>query len=154
MSFVRKRLTYANVAVTLALVFAMTGGAYAAKKYVITSTKQIKPSVVKQLKGKNGLIGATGPAGPAGPQGPIGAQGEKGMQGKDGIEGKEGATGKEGVSRLSGTKKDWTRGLDCKEGGLEFTVGSGTATFACNGSPWTAGGTLPKGKTEKGEWGL
>ena len=34
-----KRMTYANVALTLALVFAMTGGAYAAKKYLITSTK-------------------------------------------------------------------------------------------------------------------
>lgn len=48
---VRKRLTYANVAMTLALVFAMSGGAYAAKKYVISSTKQIKPSVLKQLQG-------------------------------------------------------------------------------------------------------
>ena len=36
---IRKRLTYANVAMTLALVFAMTGGAFAAKHYVITSTK-------------------------------------------------------------------------------------------------------------------
>ena len=45
-SRIRKRLTYANVAMTMALVFAMTGGAYAAKKYVITSTKQIKPSVL------------------------------------------------------------------------------------------------------------
>ncbi len=44
-SMIRKRLTYANVAMTLALVFAMTGGAYAAKKYMITSKKQIKPSV-------------------------------------------------------------------------------------------------------------
>jgi hypothetical protein len=32
-------MSYANVAATMALVFAMTGGAYAAKKYVITSTK-------------------------------------------------------------------------------------------------------------------
>ena len=38
---VRRRVSYANVAATLALVFAMTGGAYAAKQYVITSTKQI-----------------------------------------------------------------------------------------------------------------
>jgi hypothetical protein len=37
-SKIRKRLTYANVAMTLALVFAMTGGAYAAKHYLITST--------------------------------------------------------------------------------------------------------------------
>ena len=42
-SRIRKRLTYANVVMTFVLVFAMTGGAYAASKYVITSTKQIKP---------------------------------------------------------------------------------------------------------------
>ena len=43
----RGRLSYANVAMTLALVFAMSGGAYAASKYVITSTKQISPKVLK-----------------------------------------------------------------------------------------------------------
>jgi hypothetical protein len=37
--FIRKRLSYANVVMTLALVFAMTGGAYAARRFVITSTK-------------------------------------------------------------------------------------------------------------------
>ena len=39
----RMRLTPSAVIATIALVFAMTGGAYAASKYVITSTKQIKP---------------------------------------------------------------------------------------------------------------
>jgi hypothetical protein len=47
LSKLRRRLTYANVAVTLALVFAMSGGAYAASRYVITSIKQISPKVVK-----------------------------------------------------------------------------------------------------------
>ena len=72
-SEIRRRMTYANVAMTLALVFAMSGGAYAAGKYLITSTKQIKPSVLKALVGKTGKAGANGapgPAGPAGPQGP------------------------------------------------------------------------------------
>ncbi len=54
---IRSRMTYANVIATLAMVFAMTGGAYAAKKYLITSTKQIKPSVLSQLKGKAGSAG-------------------------------------------------------------------------------------------------
>jgi hypothetical protein len=63
----RKRLTYSNLIATVALVFAMTGGAMAASHYLITSTKQIKPSVLKKLKGKAGPQGNTGPAGQANP---------------------------------------------------------------------------------------
>ena len=50
-SGIRKRLTYANVTATLALVFAMTGGAYAAKHYLITSKAQISPKVLKRAAG-------------------------------------------------------------------------------------------------------
>jgi hypothetical protein len=46
---IRRHVTYADVAATLALVFAMSGGALAAKHYLLTSTKQIKPSVLKQF---------------------------------------------------------------------------------------------------------
>lgn len=49
---IRRGLTYTNVTVTLALVFAMTGGAYAASKYLITSTTQISPRVLSQLSEK------------------------------------------------------------------------------------------------------
>jgi hypothetical protein len=45
----RRHLTYANVAATLALVFSMSGGALAAKHYLIDSTKQISPKVLKSL---------------------------------------------------------------------------------------------------------
>ncbi len=45
----RRHLSYANVTATLALVFAMTGGAFAANHYLLTSTKQISPKVLKQL---------------------------------------------------------------------------------------------------------
>ena len=106
----RVRVSPASMIASLALVFAMTGGAYAAKKYLITSTKQISPSVLKALQGKagpvgasgvNGVNGAQGPAGPAGagggkgetgPQGPRGAQGEKGVQGAQGVTGTTGFT--------------------------------------------------------------
>ncbi len=40
----------------------------------------------------------------------------------------------------------------CAEGGSEFTAAENKKTKACNGSPWTAGGTLPKGATETGTW--
>ena len=131
-SNIRKRMTYANVLLTLALVFAMTGGAYAAKKYLITSTKQISPTVLKQLQGKagaSGAPGAQGPAGPAGPAGPggpggKGEKGERGESGQSGTPGKNGATGATGASGPTGPE----------------------------GSPWTLGGTVPSGKAEKGAW--
>ena len=50
----RKRLSYANVTATLALVFAMSGGAMAANSYLINSTKQINPKVLKKLTGNAG----------------------------------------------------------------------------------------------------
>ena len=71
----RKHLTYANVAATLALVFAMTGGALAAKHYLINSTKQINPKVLKKLRGKAGPRGAARVRGRAGQRRPAGQTG-------------------------------------------------------------------------------
>ena len=95
----RVRVNPATVIASLALVFAMTGGAYAAKKYLITSTKQISPSVLKSLQGKAGPVGAAGAAGaqgPAGPAGSAGAQGSPGPKGDTGAPGAKGATGATG----------------------------------------------------------
>lgn len=146
-SKIRRRLTYANVAMTLALVFTMTGGAYAASKYLIISTKQIKPSVLKQLTGKTGLAGKEGPKGANGTNG---ANGEKGAPGTNGTNGDPGANGKSVVAGVE------PKGANCAEGGSNFEVeGSAAKHYACNGkdgSPWTAGGTLPSGKTETGAW--
>jgi Collagen triple helix repeat (20 copies) len=104
-SRIRSRLTYTNAAVTLAIVFAMSGGAYAAGRYAITSTKQISPKVLKALKGANGMSGtpgATGPAGPQGPQGPAGAKGESGAPGSKGETGVKGETGAKGTNGTTG----------------------------------------------------
>jgi hypothetical protein len=79
-----KRIRYANVVATLALVFAMSGGALAAHHYLITSTKQISPKVLKKLKGARGKTGATGK---------VGATGKEGATGKDGAKGEIGARG-------------------------------------------------------------
>jgi hypothetical protein len=130
-SAIRRRLTYANVAMTLALVFAMSGGAWAAGKFVITSTKQIKPSVLKQFAGK------TGPAGPAGAPGKDGAPGVNGKDGLNGVNGKDGVAGSDG--------KEGAQGKEGKEGKAGKDGAEGK-----EGSPWTAGGTLPSGKTETG----
>ncbi len=74
-SFLRRHLTYANVAATMALVFAMGGSAVAARHYLINSAKQINPKVLRNLQGRRGAAGpqgATGPRGADGTQGPTG----------------------------------------------------------------------------------
>ena len=130
-SAIRRRLhlSPATVIAGLALVFAMTGGAYAAKKYLITSTKQISPSVLKQLQGKAGAAGAPGAAGAQGaqgPAGPVGAAGAGGAKGETGPAGAKGATGATGAKGATG------------------------ATGATGETGFTE--KLPKGKTETGTW--
>jgi hypothetical protein len=146
-SKIRKRATYANVTMTLALVFAMSGGAYAAKKYLITSTKQISPKVLAQLKSTKG-------AGQAGPQGPQGAPGTNGTNGKDGTQGPKGepgtpgTPGKDGKSVLSEKEEP---GLNCEAGGTSFEIqGTGEHNYVCNGKNGSAGETLKEGEEEKG----
>ncbi len=81
----RRRMTYANVTATLALVFSTTGGAIAANHYLINSTKQINPKVLKKLKGATGATGRTGASGAPGAPGSSGAKGETGPQGPSGV---------------------------------------------------------------------
>src|SRR3954453_11078628 len=86
-SRIRTRLTYANVAATLALVFAITGGAYAAIQLPKDSVgaKQLKRNAVRSAKVKNGsLLAKDFKAGqlPAGARGPQGPKGEMGPQGE------------------------------------------------------------------------
>ena len=71
----RRRISYANVTATLALVLSMSGGALAAKHYLVNSTRQISPKVLRQLRGNSGKTGPVGPTGPTGPTGPKGETG-------------------------------------------------------------------------------
>ncbi|HEV7942206.1 MAG TPA: hypothetical protein VGP17_05330 [Solirubrobacteraceae bacterium] len=144
LSFIKRRLTYANVAVTAALVFAMAGGAFAASrqagpiasgagskgkaKYVITSKSQISPAVLNALKGAAGATGSEGKPGAAGKEGLAGKNGVNGNEGKQGNEGKEGKEGKQGIPGEEG------------EPGKE-------------GSPWTVNSTLPVGSAKVGKKG-
>src|SRR4051812_19122252 len=83
----RRRPGYAEVVATLALLFAVTGGALAAGHYLITSTKQISPKVLKKLKGRRGPTGRRGAAGHVGPRGRLGARGPRGSTGPTGPRG-------------------------------------------------------------------
>jgi hypothetical protein len=135
-SKIRKHLSPSAVIAVLALVFAMSGGAYAMSgggRLPQASAASAKKSGKTGLRGprgpagKNGAPGERGPAGApgsAGSQGPAGAQGPKGERGEEGEAGEPGEPGEPG--------KDGTPGNE--------------------GSPWTDGGTLPKGATETGSW--
>lgn len=55
------------------------------------------------------------------------------------------------------SSKELARGSHCKEGGSEFKVGTGTATYACNGEAAEGEAfpaTLPAGHTETGTYNI
>jgi Collagen triple helix repeat (20 copies) len=100
--FLRRHLTYANVAATLALFLALGGAAYAAtqlprnsvgtaqlRKEAVTAAK-IAKKTRKQLQGNRGPAGPQGPAGKAGKAGAKGTTGAKGAQGIQGPKGEAG----------------------------------------------------------------
>jgi hypothetical protein len=71
----RLRPSGAIIVAVLALVLSLGGTALAVKHYLITSTKQIKPTVLAKLRGHRG---------PRGPMGPPGQNGKNGTNGKNG----------------------------------------------------------------------
>lgn len=145
-SIMRRRISLASLIATLALVFAMSGGAWAAGKYLIRSINQISPKVLKKLKGA---------VGPAGPQGAQGLPGVNGTNGKDGAPGKDGEDGKDGKSVEAvefGPAEEPVSEPCTGRGGIELISAEGV-NYICTGeegSPWTAGGVLPSKKTETG----
>jgi Collagen triple helix repeat (20 copies) len=100
--FLRRHLTYANVAATLALFLALGGAAYAATQLPKNSvgTKQLRNGAVTAAKiakqTRRQLQGSRGPAGPQGHQGKIGKTGAKGTTGARGATGATGAKGESG----------------------------------------------------------
>jgi Collagen triple helix repeat (20 copies) len=146
---IRQHLTPSTVIAFLALLFALTGGAFAASSHghgsdSAATASSTHASAAKSKakrgprgpagpKGATGAPGAAGPKGEAGPQGPAGAAGAKGEAGSQGAAGVTGPKGEAGPQGEEGPQGE--NGKEGKEG-----------------SPWTASGTLPPGKTETGAW--
>ncbi len=124
------RLTYANVAATLALFFALGGTAVAGAKLLITGAnvqnhsltgvdikngslgfKTLSPVARRKLKGTSGPAGARGAQGPQGAQGATGPQGAAGPQGTPGVQGAQGPQGAPGVGVTTAT----TTGADVSD---------------------------------------
>jgi hypothetical protein len=123
---VRNRLTYANVAATLALVFSMSGGAMAASHYLINSTRQINPKVLKKLKGKTGKPGPTGKTG---------AQGLPGAQGVQGVQGVEGKAGPSEAISSHVSSAEYPNAANAAEVVTEITVSAGSYTLSATVTP-------------------
>jgi hypothetical protein len=86
----------------VALVLALTGSAVAAKRYLITNTKQISPAVLKQLAKLAAVQSKAGAPGAAGTPGTPGTAGTPGVAGAAGTAGKEGAAGTTGAPGAAG----------------------------------------------------
>lgn len=159
----RKHLNASTIVAVAALVFAMTGGAFAVSggsgngghATAVAAKKKSKKASSKGVRGPAGPRGATGPAGPAGPAGPKGETGSAGKDGTNGANGKDGAPGTPGTNGEDVNVKTLSKGQGgCNEGGAEFSNKTGKAS-ACNGEAAAGGGfpkTLPKGDTETGTW--
>jgi hypothetical protein len=135
----RKQMNPATILALVALVFSVTGGAFAATgggggagsgskatalamPVAATAKKKAKapargPAGPRGATGAAGSAGSTGPAGGTGPQGPAGNNGSNGAPGEKGEKGEKGPKGEIGAKGETG-----------------FTA------------------TLPSGKTETGEW--
>jgi hypothetical protein len=158
MRFARRHITYANVAATLALVLAMGGGALAATHYLITSTKQISPHVLRQLRGHRGPQGRTGKQGPPGkpggprgrrgPEGPAGPPGLVGVQGPIGFTGPKGARGPEGPAGASALSP--LPSGESESGLYSFNVGSSPSPveYDAVSFPVLLGAAIPKSNVE------
>jgi hypothetical protein len=171
MRFVRRHMSYANVAATLALLLAMGGGALAATHYLITSTAQISPRVLSQLRGHQGAPGkpgktgrtgrtgkpgktgrtgrqgapgpAGGPRGRTGPEGPAGAQGLPGTEGREGKEGKKGPRGEEGPRGLSALEPLHAKEAESGLYGISVGASPGKVEYEAVSLPVLLGAAIP-----------
>ena len=137
------------VVISVLAALLLASGAIAAKKYLITSSAQIKPGAISLASlsraakaGLAGHPGANGQAGPAGPQGPKGDTGATGPAGPAGPKGSDGKDGKSApapeygvadvlVSRGGHPATTWAR-YSTTLGSPVGDTTSGTFRFTCS----------------------
>jgi hypothetical protein len=167
-SKLHERLGTAGLVVAVvALVVALAGTAIAALPGLNSKQKKQVTKIAKKYAGQDGATGPQGPAGAPGAPGPEGKQGLPGTNGTNGTDGEDGEDGTDGVDGknvetipFDGTEEPPTE--PCEERGGVLVGPEGTEpenmTPVCKGeageegSPWTAGGTLPSGATLTGSW--
>jgi len=99
-----RRPSPALVLAFVALLIATTGTAFGARHYLVTSTKQISPRVIRKLRGMQGKRGARGLPGAQGARGPAGETGAAGPAGAAGASGREGPAGPPGDTGDTGPR--------------------------------------------------
>jgi hypothetical protein len=138
---IRKHLTPSTAIALLALVFALTGGAFAATSHGGGSSQAAVAAKVKPKakpgprgpagpKGATGATGATGAAGATGATGPAGTAGAKGENGAAGTAGAAGPQGPQGPQGEKGEQGE--PGEPAAGGGYPKTLPAGdteTGTF-------------------------
>jgi hypothetical protein len=139
LSRLRKNFGTAGLIVAVVALVAAVGGSAVAATDATDSAKKRNSKAKKKSKGvtvaqvrkiskqeARKLVGT----GPQGPQGVPGLPGPQGLPGANGSDGQNGANGSDGDDGATGA----------------------TGATGEEGSPWTAGGTLPSGATLTGAW--
>jgi hypothetical protein len=147
----RWRPTPSFAVAVVALVLAASGTATAAH-FLISSTKQISPKVLKSLTGRTGKAGKIGPIGKPGPAGGIGLPGAPGAPGAPGGPGPAGPSAATEVFRDAGPTEAPIAGttvatLAALPAGA-YLVTAETTMNLCLGPWWT--GCATGGDTDTG----
>jgi hypothetical protein len=154
---VRRHLTPSVLIALLALVFAVTGGAFAATGAGAgngggraNNNKALSFSAgASKSKGTRGPRGPRGVAGPAGKNGTNGVNGAPGATGPAGPKGETGAVGATGLQGIQGEK-----GKNGKNGEAGAPGEPGPAGTIHPGNPVGSPEPLPSKATETGAWSI
>jgi hypothetical protein len=123
-SQIHRRLGTAGFVISIiALIAALSGGAYAASGGLSGKQKKEVEKIAKSFAGKRGPAGKSGSAGPAGAKGDTGAKGDNGAAGAPGTPGSPGAAGQEGKQGVEGSP--WTDGGTLPSGATETGIWGG-----------------------------